>query len=165
MNSHTPFTDMEAVFWTYLNKQRSYQDLRLKEFRGYDGRFLPYDPTKGLFPSDALPAIYALNAAVGSKQVNEQQVRDKLELKGRLVFAAQQPNPTRAPIERAFATLSDILGTVAAQTSRLDSTIIETYEWKPDSPKPIPDLAQGTPRFWYWDWAIELTGKRHTVIV
>lgn len=166
MSSRTPYIDMEKAFWTYLNKQKAYQDLRLNEFRGYDGRLMPFDPKKGLFPAEKLPAIYAMQSALGTKTANEQQVVDAIELKGRLVFAADGSPPDRGPIERAFVTISDILGTLVAQTSRLDSgAVIESYEWKPDSPFPAPNLAEGLARFWIWDWSIVLTGKRHTVLV
>lgn len=166
MSSRTPYMDMERAFWTYLNKQRGYQDLRLNEFRFHDGRIIPFDPKRGLFPVDRLPAIYTVKVTVTPGIANEQQVTETLEMKGQIVYAADQSPPDRGPIERAFVTISDILGSFVAQTSRLDAgDLIDDYDWKPGGPVPAPDLAQGLVRFWVWDWAIALTGRRHAVIV
>lgn len=151
-------TDMETALWAWLGSDPAYSALGLKEYRGYDGRLLPYSPEGTLFPSDALPALQGVAKDLGSKRITEITVVDAVAVDFMIVTGTTATDRSRSSIGNIWKVIRDRLHTWVAQTGGLGGGIA-SFEWESDAPKPVVHKDQpGAALFWVWPFRVVLTG-------
>lgn len=158
----TPYTDMQDAVWTYLGLQASYTALSLNEHKGHDGDLLPFDEDRGMFPDGSLPALTCNpNAAVERRGFLENGYEDVVRAEFSLIYAASGGLESRATIEAAADTILGILDSRDAHRTRLgDATAVAQYTVTQDEVRALRDEKGGEPRFWVWNFDVELVGNR-----
>lgn len=168
---NTPILDMEVAFWAFLAGKASYLALALKEFRGYDGNVLPFDPKGGLFPEVALPAIAmeiskqekALSG-LGDKDVGTSPCGYKLvaDAEGSIVYPANDVyGRGRQAVENAAHTIRLLLDSREAHQTRLGApTKIEHYIFDLEEVHPWSPVMKGSVAFWEQRFKLTLQSNR-----
>lgn len=168
----TPYKDMEADVWSYLNSKSAYTALGLNEHRGYDGLTLAFDPAAGRFPDGALPAITAEPSegvesqpwgSDGASGSIENGLEDVATMQLSVIYGTDGDTESRDTIEAAAAAISDTLLGAVAVRNRLGSSNIADYTFQSQGFTAIRDRGEGGLRYWVWNFDIELVGNRRFV--
>lgn len=168
--SETPILDMELAFWSWLTSENDYVDLGLKEYRGYDGSVLPFDPQKGLFAASHLPAIsleienWGRLDATGqpSDEAGSSPTGYSVAAKfaGSLVFPG---TPTgRESVEKAMSTLLALLDSRSRRVINVAKTpgVIADYRIVPGELRAYRPTSSGKIEFWDQQFALVLQSHR-----
>lgn len=155
----SPWTDMQADFWAYLQTKTAYTALGLTEFRFYDGNIVPQD-IEQLLQSDRLPLICARMGAMGHEAFVEGQYYEYVTVPLAIMYRAAEGAASTAAIENAADVLLGILYNRAARGSNLGSSTIRQYELVPREIVPLLTNGQGPPRAYLWTGVLTLRGPR-----
>ena len=60
----TPWKNIEAAFWTFLEAESTFTALSLTKYKGYDGNFYPFDVEQDAPSTQKLPCIIGRLAGV-----------------------------------------------------------------------------------------------------
>lgn len=168
----TPYKDMAADVWSFLNSKSTYTALGLTEHKGYDGDLLAFDAIEGQFPDGALPAIAADPSesietqgfgATGAAGSIENGIEDRMTMELSVIYGTDGGNISRDTLEATQTVITDLLMGAVAVRTRLGSSNIADYDVRSQGIQAIRDSGGGHPRYWVWNFDIELTGNRRFV--
>ena len=154
----TPWTNIEAAFWDFLEAQTTYDALGLTAYKGYDGVFYPFDVEQDAPSTEKLPCIIGRLAGIQITPHGESGLNDNL-LVQMWMFHDASGAKARATAEAALEVIQALMDNPSNQPN-LGSSLIEQYEMRDlEFMHMIPE-GHDIPVQWRSTWEMVFKGNR-----